>query len=59
MVRLTPIPYRKSANALIFLNLAVVDVLLALIVMPYSVMVLLTRSHKEPIGNKELRLEAP
>lgn len=35
---------RKSASALIFLNLAAVDVLLTCLVMPYSVTVLLTRS---------------
>ena len=34
---------RKSASALIFLNLAAVDVVLACLVMPYSVLILLTR----------------
>ena len=35
---------RKSASALIFLNLAAVDVVLVCLVMPYSVTILLTRA---------------
>ena len=35
---------RKSSNALIFLNLAAVDVVLGCVVMPYSVSILLTRA---------------
>ena len=35
---------RKSSNALIFLNLAAVDITLSLVVMPYSVIILFTRA---------------